>query len=320
MKRTNIRVHRNGGSKSTPSQVPTNTDAVSAPNGTEAEIQIGKIKAFNYGLGFGFIQISRALVKSPKRKASEPLLLFTKGDLKYDPYRLNEGDPVSFVVTEKHGKLTATKVRVLESQAENCDAGNPVSVMFQVPYGTMIGGFTMTDKQWARLDSIAASWAEAKDEQRPGMAGFIEDAIQEKIERTESTTASPAIDQDAKPASLLFLTGMDDNMEEVAGWDYSAAEFAEIQRVATNSKQTLAEFLRSAIDARLKRGELVGDLEQAIDQTQALHALLEHQVLKPEEGEHNEDIKNGIVLLGIASFDRLDAVLLQLANPALTKE
>ena len=110
---------------------------------------------------------------------------------------------------------------------------------------------------------------------------------------------------DAQAASLLFLTGMDDNMKEIAGWDYSAAEFEKIQTVARISNQTLAEFLHSAIEDRLNRNVMAFELNEAIDQVAALYELMEHQVFNPIEGEYTEAIKCGMIDLKAATFNRL---------------
>jgi len=120
---------------------------------------------------------------------------------------------------------------------------------------------------------------------------------------------------------LLFIQDVNGNGQEITGLEYSAAEFAEINRVASANGETLAQFLESAVKDKLAkerrdeqlqtlvRGLCMIDLEFAVDQAEALTLLFREHVVQTEHAGWNENINNGFVLLTAETFAKLRAAV-----------
>jgi hypothetical protein len=110
----------------------------------------------------------------------------------------------------------------------------------------------------------------------------------------------------ADSVALVLMSGTANSPEdEIAGLNFSRAEFERIKAMAGNSATGLAEFLRSAIELRLNHHKAAAELQAASNQSLALTELLEHLILQPQDADWSEDLKAGLVELSGATFGRL---------------
>ncbi len=64
---------------------------------------------------------------------------------------------------------------------------------------------------------------------------------------------SPGRAPEPQTVSLILLGGVNGSLQEIAGLDYSAAEFATIQRAAKAEKTSLESFLANVLNAGCER-------------------------------------------------------------------
>ena len=121
--------------------------------------------------------------------------------------------------------------------------------------------------------------------------------------------------QVAGPVGVFILDDINNSCRELARLELSAELFAHMKDVATGRKQTLGDFLSSALNANLppapaasvSESQLdplrLSELEEASDQVAGLFELLERQFQQPLD--FTPEGHRGLVQLGIKSCSRL---------------
>lgn len=153
------------------------------------------VEWWNPGMGIG--EIDPTCFKQPPiplRRGEQ--LVFHSPDLRgFDPHRLNKTDVVEFSLEQTKDGLRAANLEVSVSVAENCEGGDtkPRTFAVKLEGGAAISGFTMAYADWQRLRRAAVAWSDATNDRRPYLAGFIEEALKEKVAACEAAAGQLAV-------------------------------------------------------------------------------------------------------------------------------
>ncbi|MBE0545166.1 MAG: hypothetical protein IH623_27835 [Verrucomicrobia bacterium] len=116
-----------------------------------------------------------------------------------------------------------------------------------------------------------------------------------------------------KCAQVPFDSALTEYVESAAARaELNVAEF--VEALIANHRERNGAGERAGDDWR-KRGEAEEELNRALDQSDALYHLLEHNILRPMEGvELGDDLEAGLVELGVQTSQRVRAAVAALKS------
>lgn len=268
MKKTNIRVRRNGGSKTASPQVPNNPESARARTNKTGQRFDGIVKSFNAELGFGFISVTAELATKLKLKPEQDLYFHADALPDGKAQLLRAGAKVSFAVerTGKGPRAVAIKTRTLAT--------------------------TLT----------AAGWEEfgQGNEVAIALMGNINLEVREELMR--DVNGQMLVTRYTEPPVYRDVT-----FDQACDWLVNNGEqrapekFLELHGIMPKKEKQPAETLGPNF------ARLFDELESSIDQTQALFILMEREIMNPDGGNWNQDIENGFFELHHQTSERLRA-------------